>query len=373
MRSNVVPRVLLSLMAALNGVTHAGESESAVITLTGTCRVNVGLVLLADIARIEATDERLKDELSRIDIADVSEIGTEQRVTSKLVRIRLRLEGLDPSRIRIVGVESRITAVRAGALPASFQQSEHERVSRPSPNRADSLVVPAPAPLPQATNVPDGIAAEPAVVVESVARQAVLRQLPQDPKAFTIRLMQPVRCEPGLGTLTAAQCEARLRSGTPVGRVVIDVVINAGGPPQVCPVMLEVRQFETIVMTTRPIPRGRTIQAEDLYLNRWDVTGMNDYCTDLKRVVGQVATHTLTGLQVVRGQDLSGGDGSTAVAIRRQSRVDMVCRVGDFSVIARGEALQDGKVGDSIRLQNVDSKAVVQGRVISAGQVEVDY
>jgi hypothetical protein len=61
------------------------------------------------------------------------------------------------------------------------------------------------------------------------------------------------------------------------------------------------------------------------------------------------------------------------VVIKSRDRVKMFARIGPAAVLAAGEAQQDGRLGQSIRLRNIDSSKIVTGRVLGPGTVEVEY
>jgi flagella basal body P-ring formation protein FlgA len=60
------------------------------------------------------------------------------------------------------------------------------------------------------------------------------------------------------------------------------------------------------------------------------------------------------------------------VVVKAGERVRMTVRSGALTVTAAGEAQQAGRVGDAVRVQNVDSRKVVSGRVTGPGAVEVE-
>lgn len=57
--------------------------------------------------------------------------------------------------------------------------------------------------------------------------------------------------------------------------------------------------------------------------------------------------------------------------IRRGDRVTLSARVGAVVASVEAESLQDGRVGDTVRVKNLQSGKVQPARVVSAGQVEV--
>lgn len=59
-----------------------------------------------------------------------------------------------------------------------------------------------------------------------------------------------------------------------------------------------------------------------------------------------------------------------AVAVRRNEGVTMRIRGAGFTVTALGQALEDGRPGESIKVRNVDSNRVVVAKVAADGTVE---
>ena len=49
----------------------------------------------------------------------------------------------------------------------------------------------------------------------------------------------------------------------------------------------------------------------------------------------------------------------------------MAVMTDNMSLLAAGEALQDGGIGERIRVRNLDSKKVIYGRVIDASTIRI--
>jgi flagella basal body P-ring formation protein FlgA len=82
--------------------------------------------------------------------------------------------------------------------------------------------------------------------------------------------------------------------------------------------------------------------------------------------------------QIVREKDLdkaseTQANGDQSVRIKRADRVKILGRIGNLAVTVSGEAMQDGRMGDTIRVQNTESKSIVQGKIISAEEVEIAF
>jgi hypothetical protein len=63
--------------------------------------------------------------------------------------------------------------------------------------------------------------------------------------------------------------------------------------------------------------------------------------------------------------------GSAAPVVRRGEHVQLSARVGAVTAQVEAEALQDGRLGEIIRVRNLHSGRVQQGRVARPGHVEV--
>jgi len=57
--------------------------------------------------------------------------------------------------------------------------------------------------------------------------------------------------------------------------------------------------------------------------------------------------------------------------VRRGDAIRLIARAGRMSMSAVGEALQDGGIGDRIRVKNSDSGKVVYGQVLEDGAIQV--
>lgn len=64
---------------------------------------------------------------------------------------------------------------------------------------------------------------------------------------------------------------------------------------------------------------------------------------------------------------------SLEVIVKNRDLVKIIANIGPARIEARGEAMEDGKLGAMIRVRNTESNRVVQGRVEAGGTIVVDY
>ncbi len=77
-------------------------------------------------------------------------------------------------------------------------------------------------------------------------------------------------------------------------------------------------------------------------------------------------------IQRVGAVELKVPEVGKVVIVKLRQRVKMFAQIGDLRVETVGEAMQDGKFGQSIRVLNIDSKKTISARVTGPETVEVE-
>ncbi len=153
--------------------------------------------------------------------------------------------------------------------------------------------------------------------VVAAARAELVRWLPFPPDAATIELTRPVTVrlpEVPVGEVVTIRAQPRSPSIGP-GRTQMDVTVAVGGETLLSLAVL----FEVKLAGATPAPAG-----------------------------------------------------PAEVLVKPRQRVTMVVRLGATNVTAVGEAQQAGSLGQSVVVQNVDSKKLITGRVTGPGTVEIE-
>lgn len=124
--------------------------------------------------------------------------------------------------------------------------------------------------------------------------------------------------------------------------------------------------LEAAVLTHHVRP-GTVLKAEDLRASRVRANLLRGGTPiAIGAALGQALRHDLPP-----GQPLATGDVVRPVLVARSSAVRMHLDSGEISLSAQGLALEDGGLGETIRVQNPSSKAVVLATVTSPGEVRV--
>ncbi|MBY0612164.1 MAG: flagellar basal body P-ring formation chaperone FlgA [Beijerinckiaceae bacterium] len=122
-----------------------------------------------------------------------------------------------------------------------------------------------------------------------------------------------------------------------------------------------------VPIVTRALAKGDTITANDISIERRkrvDFTG--DAQVDPEKVAGQIARHAMRS-----GDIIASGDIVKAEWVERGSLVTLVYETPGMSLSTKGRAITGGSEGDTVSVQNLQSKRTVEGVIIGPGKISV--
>ncbi|MEK0085010.1 flagellar basal body P-ring formation chaperone FlgA [Benzoatithermus flavus] len=128
-----------------------------------------------------------------------------------------------------------------------------------------------------------------------------------------------------------------------------------------------VRLLAEVPTPIRPIPQGALVTAADLGIMDLDLlTAHRETVTDEAQVEGHAARRRLDPGRPILARDLK-----LVPAVERGQLVTIVAGTERVTVRAKAKALDAGEIGQSVRVQNVDSRMVTSGIVVERGLVDV--
>jgi flagella basal body P-ring formation protein FlgA len=129
------------------------------------------------------------------------------------------------------------------------------------------------------------------------------------------------------------------------------------------------RLYRTIEVPTlsRRIDQGETIRRDDIQMQpmRSEAVPRN-VVMDPGKIVGMEAKRGLSPDQPLRM-----GDVRAPLIVTKGSLVTMVVQSPTMTLTAKGKAMDNAALGESVRIQNLQSKVIVEGEVVSAGTVRI--
>jgi flagella basal body P-ring formation protein FlgA len=145
------------------------------------------------------------------------------------------------------------------------------------------------------------------------------------------------------------------------------VVVQNGETMATFRVKAKINQNRRVAIASEPISRNTVIQPNMVGWEERDI-GLSG-----GRLVGRA--ENLIGKKLTRslraGKPFKSNYLEDPIVVERRSRVTLRYTVGSMQVTTKGEAQEDGSVGDRIEVENLTSEETVVGRVINENIVEV--
>ncbi|MDE1461057.1 flagellar basal body P-ring formation chaperone FlgA [Spartinivicinus poritis] len=131
-------------------------------------------------------------------------------------------------------------------------------------------------------------------------------------------------------------------------------------------VATQVKLYRQVIAASRTLQKGHVITSNDLIQLEQDISKLRgSYFPEPSKLLGKVVTR-----QIKMGQPITQNHITQALAIKKGTQVAIHANTSNFSVLAKGIALSDGKPGQLIKVRNIRSKRVIQAVVKDAYTVE---
>ena len=205
---------------------------------------------------------------------------------------------------------------------------------------------------------------EPLENLSRIAEETLQQRLAKSAPDAQVRILP---LDPRLRLPACSKIEGFLpRSDNLLGMVTIGLTCPGPQPWQIF-ATAQVRLIRPVVTVTRSLARGDKLASEDLQLTPEDISqAPAGLFTDPKSLLGRTVRRNLSPSSVVTERDLE-----PDLAVSRGQRVEMMASLGNGFVTADGQALQDGRLGETIRIRNLRSKKIIDGVVSGPGQVRI--
>ncbi len=129
----------------------------------------------------------------------------------------------------------------------------------------------------------------------------------------------------------------------------------------------ELEALAPVAVAAGDLPRGAVLTLKDVRLLEKDISTLREPYLEVDTLVGK-------GLRraVKAGEVLQKGVLATLPVVRRGELVLMTVRSGALVLTASGAALDNGGLGETIRVRNSSSQKEVVGRIVGPGKVELE-
>ncbi len=173
----------------------------------------------------------------------------------------------------------------------------------------------------------------------------------------------PVMVPPGRVTLSV---RALPHVPTPTARAALWIDVSVAGRYQrSVSIDYRVHAFRTAWVAVEELERGQDVDAARVTRGQVDAATLSGalWTDSPERLRMRRAVH--------RGEPLTMLDVELRPYVVRGERVEVFSRVGELSIEAQAEALQDGKAGQDVLVRIASSRSPVTARVLKPGLVEI--
>lgn len=161
--------------------------------------------------------------------------------------------------------------------------------------------------------------------------------------------------------------EAHLVPHEVAGEAKVEVAASVDGRPAAAQTLLfQMRYTLREAVAAADLPPGAVLTAENVTIRT--VVSDQPAPADWAPPYGLTTTQAIRAGTVIRPALARAA--KPAIAVRRSENVTMRIQGAGFTVTALGQALEDGRPGDSIKVRNVDSSRVIVAKVSADGTVE---
>lgn len=332
--------VIWFLLAATAAVAAAAPKAAAaeplaVVRIPARADVFGPDIFLGDIAEIETDDVDLARRLEQLSLKRATMPGHSRDLTMATVRVRMRQQSLPEKQIVIEADEAAVSVATRSRTVSGDSLVEAARAAVLSDAR------------------PTGAGADP------IWDFAEIVPFCPDPGAIT--------ASDGLLELSVSRL-----IGTPPGPVVasVDVLVN-GAVSRTVMVRCDVRVVLDVPVTTAALQRHDVLDEQTVAVERREFTTLPRGLLLPDIVLGGESGGPLRATRpLTAGTVLTESMVEFIPVIARGAQVQIIAGTPGIHVSAPGVALEDGRIGQVIRVENSASGQVIRARVIAPGRVE---
>jgi flagella basal body P-ring formation protein FlgA len=173
--------------------------------------------------------------------------------------------------------------------------------------------------------------------------------------------------------LKLKQCNKLLEAFTPpgsklVGNSTIGVRCEDGKKPWTMYISVTIKTLKNVVIASRSISKGDILSKFHLSVVEKEIgNSYMKYFSSTDGLMGKEITRNINAGEIIKPNLVK-----NPLVIKRGELVSIISRKIGLEVRSIGKALQNGALGDTIRVTNTKSKKTIDGVVIGSGKVQVN-
>ena len=318
-----------SAFSAVSGTVVAAEIR---IQLRETVVVHSNLVLLSSIAAVSCSDPVRKKEAEDVEVKLLDSTQTSEIISQRFVKIRLVIAGIQMDNLNISGADQTVVAFQPPQRLTDTQVEEQ------------AVIV-----LSQAVNAdPDDLK----VLLQSSFVQTLPDNL-RESDGLQLKLLPPARRSLGPVTLMVQLWKEN------------ELLLTRSA-------VFDVRRRHRVAVAQVSLSREVPLNESSVqFENRFMTTEVDEL--EPNQILGRSVRGTVASGSILQMRDLQTASNSNAnLLVKKGDAVQVIAVARRLRTSIRNvEALEDGRLGDRIRMKNRDSGKEIVGEVLGTGQAIV--
>lgn len=131
----------------------------------------------------------------------------------------------------------------------------------------------------------------------------------------------------------------------------------------------KIKIHKEAVVSNRDIPPNSILKEDDLITVSRDVEDFNQILSEINQAVGKLTNRRISKGDIIRKNDLQ-----QLQVIKRGQNVNIEVISGNIKIYSTGVSLQDGSIGDKVRVrrENDNTKSTIEGIVVGDNLVQIN-
>ncbi|QMT59619.1 flagellar basal body P-ring formation chaperone FlgA [Legionella sp. PC997] len=132
-------------------------------------------------------------------------------------------------------------------------------------------------------------------------------------------------------------------------------------------VPVKITVLKRIYVAKRALIKGNRLTIDDIYQTEMDVQRLNKgYFTEKDLLVGQICKQNISPNSPLNPHNVE-----AAKLINKGERVSIVVNDNNLMISMDGVAMEDGSLGETIKVRNLSSKKIIEAQITDAKKVNV--
>jgi flagella basal body P-ring formation protein FlgA len=315
--------LVMGVVTVLSSAALAEEKAAVRVYLPRAATVEGAKLTLGALAVIQCEDSAIVAKAGAVEMGRTPEPGEKIVIDRQTVLTRLGSSGIDSTRVQFSGAESVSLVVRQAAVSAGdLAKVADEFVATAAPCKGQARWKPV-----------------------KPAREAMLASA------------QDITFEP------------RLAKDAPAGTAKVEIgILSEGREVAVREAVYQCVYACRRAVAAKDIPANAALNEANVSYETYEVP--TKPAEESLPAAGVVALRSIRAGEVIRADMTAKPGNAKEVLVRCNQTVTIRLAGAGFALSAAGQALQDGKAGDMVKVRNVDTKRIITARVTPDGKVE---